>query len=159
MIEMLRELVSHKWHANAAFLRAIRQHEKAAQDQQLITLLHHILLANRFWLLLSLDRPMALAEESRAPAPLAVLIANYQKTCAEEQEWISQLTETDLNRRLETQFIPGSTFSVAEGIMQICMHSHGHRAQCATRLCLLGGTPPASDFILWLKDRPAPDWS
>jgi uncharacterized damage-inducible protein DinB len=39
------------------------------------------------------------------------------------------------------------------------MHSHGHRAQCATRLRLLGGTPPAMDFILWLKDRPVPDWS
>ena len=62
-------------------------------------------------------------------------------------------------RQLETPFLPGATFSVAEGIMQICLHSHGHRAQCATRLRQLGGTPPGTDFILWLKEkRPVPEW-
>ena len=38
------------------------------------------------------------------------------------------------------------------------MHSYGHRAQCATRLRQLGGIPPQMDFVMWLKDRPAPDW-
>jgi len=73
-------------------------------------------------------------------------------------KWISQIQEADLARKLETPFIPGCSFSVAEGMMQVCMHSQGHRSQCATRLRLLGGTPPAMDFILWLKERPKPDW-
>src|SRR5215469_18114688 len=54
MLPMIRDLVQHKWHANAALLKAIRQHDKAAQDEELRKLLHHILLANRFWLMLSL---------------------------------------------------------------------------------------------------------
>ncbi|HEY6252614.1 MAG TPA: DinB family protein, partial [Candidatus Angelobacter sp.] len=96
--------------------------------------------------------------ESEVPESLDAIIANYKKTCAQEQEWLTQIQEGDLARRLETQFIPGHSFSVAEGMMQVCMHTHGHRAQCATRLRLLGGTPPATDFILWLKERPVAVW-
>ena len=51
MLEMLRDLIAHKGHANAAVLAAIRQNEAAASDPELFELLHHILLANRFWLL------------------------------------------------------------------------------------------------------------
>ena len=156
---MLRDLIQHKWHANAALLEAIGQNEKAAHDEELRKLLHHILLANRFWLMLSLGRDFALEKESQVPDSLEVVAAQYRETHAQEAEWISRIQEADLARKLETKFIPGYSFSVAEGIMQICMHSHGHRAQCATRLRRLGGTPPATDFILWLKERPAPDWS
>lgn len=158
MLAMLHDLVQHKWTANASLLKAIGQHEKAAQDGELRRLLHHILLANRFWLWLSLGRHFAFEEESRVPQSLDVVARQYRETHRQELEWMSQLTEADLSRRLETRFIPGATFSVAEGTMQVCMHSHGHRAQCATRLRALGGTPPMMDFILWLKDRPAPDW-
>ena len=51
MLEMLRDLVAHKGHANAALLTAIRQNPTAASDPELWELPHHILLANRFWLL------------------------------------------------------------------------------------------------------------
>jgi len=159
VLEILRDLIRHKWHANAALFKAIGQHEPATNDAELLKLLHHILLANRFWFTLSLGKEFAVDRESQVPGSLAAIADHYQQTCAQELEWISQLPESDLARRLETAFIPGSSFSVAEAIMQVCMHSHGHRAQCATRLRLLGGTPPPMDFILWLKERPAQDWS
>jgi len=158
MLEMLRDLIQHKWHANAALLKAIQQHEKAAQDQELIKLLHHVLLANRFWFTLSLNRPFAVEEESKVPESMDVIIADYKKTCVQEQEWLTQIQEADLARKLETPYIPGYSFSVVQGMMQVCMHSHGHRAQCATRLRFLGGSPPATDFILWLQERPTPEW-
>jgi hypothetical protein len=50
MLAMLHDLVQHKGYANAVVLKAVRQHEKATQDQELRELLHHIILANRFWL-------------------------------------------------------------------------------------------------------------
>ena len=49
---MLRDLVQHKAWASAALLTAIRNSDTAADDDGLRTLLHHILLANRFWLFL-----------------------------------------------------------------------------------------------------------
>jgi uncharacterized damage-inducible protein DinB len=159
MLAMLQDLVRHKGHANAALLRAIRQHYIASQDEELRKLLHHIILANRFWLMLSLDLPFARESESQLPDTLEALAAIYRTTHTQELQWISQAQEADLTLRLETPFIPGKSFSIAEALMQVCMHSHGHRAQCATRLRLLGGIPPAMDFILWLKERPAADWS
>ncbi len=42
MLEMLRDLVAHKGHANAALLTAIRQNPTAASDPELWELLHHI---------------------------------------------------------------------------------------------------------------------
>src|SRR5215470_9566261 len=158
MLTMLRDLIQHKGQANAALLKAIRQHDKAAQDEELRKLLHHILLANRFWFMLSLGRELDVKKESQVPESLEQIAARYRETHEQELTWIFQIHEADLARKLETPFIPGYSFSVAEGMMQVCLHSHGHRAQCATRLRLLGGTPPAMDFILWLKERPEPDW-
>jgi uncharacterized damage-inducible protein DinB len=159
MQEMLQNLVRHKGYADASLLRAIRRNDRAAQDDELRRLLHHIILANRFWLTQVLSRPFVLEEESRVPESLEEVAGRYRETHVEELTWISEFDETDLARRLQSPFIPGGSCSVVEGMMQVCMHSHGHRSQCATRLRLLGGTPPALDFILWLNGRPAADWS
>lgn len=159
MLAMLQDLVRHKVHANAALLKAIRQSEAAAQDQELRKTLHHILLANRFWFSLALGVAFDAGIESQIPESLEAITARYRETHSQELEWVSQLQESDLARSLETPYIPGRQFSLAQASMQVCMHSHGHRSQCATRLRLVGGIPPAMDFILWLKDRPAPDWS
>jgi uncharacterized damage-inducible protein DinB len=158
MLPMLQDLVQHKWYANAAMIKAIGQHEAAAQDLELRKTLHHILLANRYWLSLLLTLPFVLEEESRIPESLAIVAAQYQETQAREVTWLAEAQEADLAGLLETPFMPGVTYSVAQALMQVCLHSHGHRAQCTTRLRSLGGTPPATDFILWLKERPAPDW-
>jgi uncharacterized damage-inducible protein DinB len=158
MIDLLHDLIRHKAYANAALLKAIRRHEPAAQDPELRKLLHHIILADRFWLLLTLGRPFLQEEESPVPESLEAIAARYRETHTQELDWWSRFRESDLTRTLETRFIPGHQYSIAQAAMQVCMHSHGHRAQCATRLRLLGGTPPAMDFVLWLKERPAPDW-
>ena len=158
MLVMLQELIHHKGYANASLLKAIRQHEAAAQDPELQKLLHHIILANRFWLKLSLGLPFVVEEESRTPESLEAIAAQYRETHKQETEWLAQVKEPELERILETPYIPDFSCSVAQAMMQVCLHSHGHRAQCAVRLRLLGGAPPNMDFILWLKDRPAPDW-
>jgi uncharacterized damage-inducible protein DinB len=155
---MLQDLIHHKGYANASLLKAIRQHEPAAQDPELRKLLHHIILANRFWLRLSLGLQFVVEEESQTPESFEAVAERYRETHAQEMEWLAQVQEPDLARVLETPFIPDFRCSVVEAMTQVCLHSHGHRAQCATRLRLLGGTPPNMDFILWLKDRPAPEW-
>jgi uncharacterized damage-inducible protein DinB len=155
---MLQDLIYHKWYANASLIKAIRGHEPAAQDPELRKNFHHILLANRYWLLLSLGLPFVVEEESKIPESIETIAAQYRGTHEQEMKWISQIQEPDLARILESPFIPGHSCSVAQALMQVCLHSQGHRAQCATRLRLLGGAPPTLDFILWLKERPAPDW-
>jgi len=158
MLLILQDLIYHKGYTNASLMKAIRRHEAAAQDMEMLKTLHHIILANRFWLLLILGLPFSVEEESQVPESLEAIAAQYRETHAQEMEWVSQVQEPELTRVVETPFIPGHTYSVAQALIQVCMHSHGHRAQCASRLRLLGGTPPNMDFILWLKERPSPDW-
>lgn len=159
MPAMFQDLVRHKVHANAALLKAIGEHAAAAHDAELRTLLHHVILANRFWFSLMRGVPFDPREESRVPDSLEEIAQLYRNTYTQELAWIVGIQDADLSRTIETPFIPGQTFSIEQALLQVCMHSHGHRAQCATRLRQLGGIPPPMDFIFWLKDRPAPDWS
>jgi uncharacterized damage-inducible protein DinB len=159
MLGMLRDLVQHKAWASAALLTAIRNTDRAANDEALRALLHHIILANRFWLFSSLDRPFSIEAESSVPGSIADLAELFRATHAIEADWIAGARESDLTRRLEDPQIPGGGCSVAQACMQVCMHSQGHRSQCATRLRSLGGKPPVTDFIVWLMDRPPAQWS
>jgi uncharacterized damage-inducible protein DinB len=158
MLALLRDLTAHKGWANAALLRAIRQHAAAAADEDLCTLLHHILIANRFWLLACLAEPFDLEAESRVPDALDALVAGYRTTHEREVEWLATVEEGGLARILESSLIPGNRRSVSEALTQMALHAQGHRSQCATRLRQLGGTPPTTDFILWLSHRNTPEW-
>ena len=151
---MLRDLITHKGTANAALLHAIRQNAAAASDRELSDLLHHILVANRFWLLTTLGSPFDAAHESRVSTSFEELIDRYEAVREQESAWLQSATDDELARLLEDPLIPGGACSVAQAFMQVCMHSHGHRAQCAKRLRQLGGVPPATDFILWLANHP-----
>jgi uncharacterized damage-inducible protein DinB len=158
MLEMLRDLVGHKGHANAALLTAIRQTPAAASDPELWELLHHILLANRFWLLTVLGVPFIHEDEARPSHSFDALFHRYGSTQAQEVTWLETATEGDLARTLEDARIPNGRCSIAQAFMQVCMHSHGHRAQCAKLLRRHGGVPPPTDFILWLTSRPGAEW-
>ena len=158
MLATLRDLFCHQAFTDAALLNAIRRHETAARDQELRTLLHHILVAHRYWIQLGQGLPFFVEEETTVPDSLDMIVARYQATQVQEKVWLDALRESDLARALESPFFPGRLIAMGDALMQVCMHSHGHRSQCATRLRALGGKPPSLDFILWLKDRPVPVW-
>jgi uncharacterized damage-inducible protein DinB len=158
MLQMMRDLVAHKGHANAALLNAIRQTPAAGGDAELSELLHHILLANRFWLLSILGATFVLEEESRPAHSFDALVQRYARTQVQEAAWLDTATAAALERTLQGPLIPNGHCSVAQAWMQVCLHSHGHRAQCAKLLRRHGGTPPATDFVLWLTNRPAAEW-
>jgi uncharacterized damage-inducible protein DinB len=158
MLETLRDLVAHHGHANAALLAAIRQNDAAAADSEIQALLHHILLANRFWLLSVLGLPFDAEREARASRSLDELIERYGTTHEHQSAWLATATEADLAQVLESELIPGGRCSIAQAFLQVCLHSHGHRAQCAKLLRRHGAVPPATDFILWLTTRPAAAW-
>ena len=157
-LEMLRALIAHKGYANAALLAAIRQHDAAAADAEILQLLEHVLVANRYWLLTILGRPFDRAAESRGSSSLGELMGRYRSLQEEEAAWIGWAAEADLARLLESPQIPGGRCTVAEALVQVCMHSHGHRAQCAKLIRRHGAVPPMTDFIWWQAHRPAPEW-
>jgi uncharacterized damage-inducible protein DinB len=149
MLESLRDLVAHKGHANSALLAAIRENRAAASDPELLDLLHHVLLANRFWALTIAGSPFVHADEARPSASFDDLIRRFESTQAQETAWLATAADGDLARMLESALGPGGGCSVAHAFVQVCMHSHGHRAQCAKLLRRHGVEPPPTDFILW----------
>jgi uncharacterized damage-inducible protein DinB len=140
-------------------LNVIRQSRAAASDPELWDLLHHILLANRFWLLTVVGSPFVLGDESRPSPSLDALIQRYASTHAQEAAWLETAPSGELDRILENPLIPNGRCSVSQAIVQVCMHSHGHRAQCAKLLRRHGSVPPSTEFILWLTSRPHAEWA
>jgi uncharacterized damage-inducible protein DinB len=157
MLELLRDLFQYQAYADAAMLTAVRRHDAAARDETLLTLLHHILIAHRFWIHMTQGLPFSPDAEREVPE-LDVLARRYRETQALEREWLVRIGEPDLTRTVEARALPGRSIPVSDALVQVCLHSQGHRAQCAARLRQLGGEPPPLDFILWSHERPAPAW-
>lgn len=155
MLSLLRDLVVHKGHANRTILAAIAEHPVAKGDPEIVELLHHILVANRFWYTLWVGEPFNAEREFEKSESLAELLQRYEALQALEESWVGALSAADLSRTLETPHIPGGRCSLAEGVMQVVLHSQGHRAQLAKMLRAQGGTPPMTDFILWVAQREA----
>lgn len=153
---MMRDLIAHKAYANTLMLRAVREHPEATADPELIALLHHILVSNRFWTLTCLGLPFDRAQETIVSSTLDALIESYDATQRDEKAWMARATESELARTIDSPLIPGARCTVAQALMQVCLHSQGHRSQCAKMLRRLGGTPPMTDFILWLANRSIP---
>ena len=153
MLQLLTDLVEHKIYANTMLLRVVREHSIAAKDVELRTLLHHIIVSNRFWLFLLLDRPFAREQEIVCPDSLDVVDALYAEAHELEREWLARLDENELASMVTWPRRPEVRFTVAQVMSQVCLHSQGHRAQCATRLRALGGEPPTLDFIHWAAER------
>ena len=87
-----------------------------------------------------------------------LVCSSFRATHEREIAWLGTASDAGLSRTLENALIPGGRCLVSEAVMQVCLHSQGHRAQCATMLRVLGGTPPATDFVLWRIDRRPPAW-
>jgi len=153
MLTLIDELIRHKWWANSALLRSIQQHPAAAEDPELRKLLHHILIANRYWLLLSLGQPFIDEEETRIPESHSELMDRFAATEHQEMDWLSSLDPADLDRPLQPRALPDITVSVAQAALQATLHSQGHRSQCASSLRALGGIPAPMDFVLWVRDQ------
>ena len=158
MIVMLRDLVLHKGYANSVLLSTAVQSSAARGDAEIAELLHHILVANRFWTLSVVGEEFRADEEMRSPRQLASLVDGFRSVQTLEEAWLARATEADVARQVAGPMVPGGCCTVAQAIMQVCLHSLGHRAQCAKLLSRHGIIPPTTDFILWLVERPAARW-
>jgi len=158
LLDMLKDLVAHKGYANASFLASVQGSKDAARDPEVRELLHHVLISNRFWISSILGLAFNVEEEVRSTRTLAELVTAFRRTQEIEESWLDRPSASDLQATIEDARIPGGKRTVAEAVMQVCLHSHGHRAQGAKLLRRHGVTPPSTDFILWVAQRNRAEW-
>jgi len=159
VLPLLAELYDHQAWADATMLAAIRACPAACDDEKLRQTLHHMITVQRAFLALFVKWPLDMNAELKAPETFDALVARFRDTHPAEMSFVKDLDDAALARVIEPPWLPGAKLTLGEAMMQVLMHSQWHRGQCAARLRAAGGQPPTVDFILWVKDRPAPAWS
>jgi len=158
----LDELYAHQAWADAEHWRAFETHPPALADKALRERLFHIHLVQHGFLWVTGPRIEQFAfkkpEDFRDPAELKHYARGGnddlgQLVTAATSDWLEEIIEVPW-------FKPALKISRRHALTQAAMHSHWHRGQNATRLRELGGVPPPTDFIVWLRDgKPAARWS
>ena len=160
MNAMLRDLGGHQAWADAEHWRAFEAHPPALEDAAIRERLHHIYLVQLAFLCITQGFPLVPTKLADFPS-LAALKAETRRTHLDLARFLDEATASRLALEVTVPWFkdPPVRITISEALTQAAMHSHYHRAQNATRLRELGGTPPLTDLIIWYwKGRPAPRW-
>jgi uncharacterized damage-inducible protein DinB len=161
MATYLDELYAHQEWADAEHWRALEAYPAALADRALRERLHHIHLVQSAFLWVVGPRTAQFVITKAEDYPnMADLKAFARKCHSEMGAMLGGMDEGRMAEMIEVPwFRPPLKISVRHALMQAAMHSHYHRGQNATRLRELGGVPPGTDFIVWLRDeQPAARW-
>lgn len=161
---MLVDLYRHQAWADAELWRAYEAHPGALADKASWERFHHLHIVQQAFFAIARGADPAALEfttpaDYASPADLKAEVRRYHD---DVQPFVAGLDASARARRLVIPWFkePPLDLSIEEALLQAVMHSHYHRAQNATRLRELGGTPPYTDYIIWLwKGRAAPQWS
>jgi uncharacterized damage-inducible protein DinB len=162
MNDWLNELYPHQAWADAELWRAIGAHPAARDDQAIRQRLHHIHFVQHafVWTVGDRAQPFRMTKPDDFPT-FESLQAYAREFHAKVPALLGGLTPARLADTVNIVWFndPPLSITIAEALTQAAMHSHYHRGQNAIRLRELGGTPPTTDYIVWLwKGRPQPVW-
>jgi uncharacterized damage-inducible protein DinB len=154
MIDVIQSLFAHMAWADAALLDAVGAHAGAYADEELRKWLQHIVTVQRFFLSLCQQRQFDMVGAREAPGTMDEMERQFQEAHADGAAYTARLDEAELSRTIEFPVPRWKDFhpSVRDALMQVAMHSEHHRAQVAMRLRALGGAPPVTDYIIWVRD-------
>jgi uncharacterized damage-inducible protein DinB len=161
MSSYLDELYAHQEWADAEHWHAIEAHPPALADKAIRERLLHIhLVQHGFLWVTAMQRPEFLFKKMEDFPSMADLKKYGRQGLEEMRERLQQTDQARMEEMIEVPwFKPPVKLSVRQALTQAAMHSHYHRGQNATRLREMGGVPPMTDFIVWLKDgQPAARW-
>lgn len=161
MTTYLHELYAHQEWADAEHWRAFEAFPAALADRAIRERLHHIHLVQSAFLWVTGPRTaqfvITKAEDYPDMADLKMFARKYHSEMAAV---LGAIDDGQLAKIIEVPwFQPPLKISVRHALTQAAMHSHYHRGQNATRLRELGGVPPGTDLIEWLRqEQPVARW-
>jgi uncharacterized damage-inducible protein DinB len=157
----LNELYGHQAWADAEHWRALEAYPAALADKAIRDRLVHIHLVQHAFFWITGPRTSQLTfKKTEDFADAADLKSYARQGNTDLAEIVRTATPEWLEETIEVPwFKPALKISRRHALTQASMHSHWHRGQNATRLRELGGEPPPTDFIVWLRDgQPAARW-
>lgn len=159
MTTYLHELYSHQEWADAEHWRAFEAYPAALADRAIRDRLHHIHLVQSafLWVVGPRTAQFTISKVEDYPE-MADLKAFARKYHSDMYATLGAMDEERLMVEVPW-FTPPLKIAVRHALTQAAMHSHYHRGQNAIRLRELGGAPPGTDFIEWLRrGQPAAQW-
>lgn len=162
MCSYLDELYAHQEWADAEHWRALEAYPAALDDKAIRERLFHIHLVQHGFLWVTSPQRGDFAFKKLEDFPAMSDLKEYAQHGLEEMRALLQNSDqARLEEVIEVPwFKPPVKISVRQALTQAAMHSHYHRGQNATRLRELGGVPPHTDFIIWLRNgQPLAQWS
>lgn len=158
MSALLKDLLGHQAWADAMFFHAWGK-SAVREDLDLRTRTGHLVdVQEAFLAILQGGSPTL---EDRPVPDFEALKGRCWAGHAAFQALIRSLDEAALACTVRVPWFPDPPclVTVAEALVQVCMHTQHHRAQNMTRLKALGAVPKNVDYIIWLwKQRPEPRW-
>jgi uncharacterized damage-inducible protein DinB len=116
-------------------------------------------MVQRGYLMVVCNQPVDLAELRKPIQDLSVLQQSFQRYHREVADFLKGLSPEALHAKPKIDWAPMFQPTTQEALLQMVMHSQHHRGQNALRLRELGGTPPMTDFLIWVgKGYPQPAW-
>ena len=161
MSSYLDELYAHQEWADAEHWRAFEAHPAALDDKAIRERLLHIHLVQHGFLWVTAWQRGEFTFKRLEDFPSMADLKTYaQHGLVEMRERLKNTDQGRMEELIEVPwFKPPLKISVRHALTQAAMHSHYHCGQNATRLRELGGEPPMTDFIVWLRNgQPAAQW-
>lgn len=163
-LDDLRSLYDYNAWANARFFEAVAGLDEAERNAPLdssfpsvIATLAHIVAAEWIWLSRwQGTSPAGFPEWLQAPT-LQDLRARLSRVEADRAGFLSTLTGDGLQRALSYKLLngTGSSTRLLDLLLHVVNHSTYHRGQLTTLLRQVGGTPPATDYVVYMRQDPA----
>jgi len=162
-LHSIRALLHYSDWANDQVLAAASHLADAKLDQpiemgrgSLRSELLHILAGESVWLQRWQGRREMPWPNELERVPVCDIASRFQSVYSERDRFLAGVAPSNLAHSVIYRDSRGSLFSASLGDMMIqkCVHSTHHRAQCVNMIRRLGGTPPELDYMMWIR-RPA----
>jgi uncharacterized damage-inducible protein DinB len=154
----LHELYSHQEWADAEHWRAFEAYPAALEDKAICERLLHIHQVQQAFLWIVGSRTSGFTIKKLSDfSSMNDLKGHARQFHTAMRDFLKGLDGASLGDMVEAPwFEPPLKLSRRHALTQAAMHSHYHRGQNATRLRELGGVPPPTDFIFWLREGQPP---
>jgi len=162
----LRTLYEHHWWANRTLLdvtatlgeaRAAEEIGRQFSEPSLRRMFFHVYGVDMLWLARWQGvSPTTIPDE---PATLADLGEQWTRLEREQQAFLDELREPDLDRVIDFRLLSGKAYRQPLGLLLHHVPDHGthHRSEIATMLTMVSGSPPGTGLARFLAIRSGQD--